>query len=197
MAFFTAPQLAILAATRVHVDFLAEFQFQSETVRLWRNGTTELVSGGHAWKPAYGTATIDGLGMSGGAISEVVTFTLKGIPDQVPDILGLALSESLEVAQRLVIVYMQMFDEDWQAVGSPIGIFWGFMQPPQVTRTPPQGDEGSTQSITVTAETAFFNRSKPPFGRYTDRDQQQRAPGDKFFQFTPSLLFKDFVWPDY
>jgi hypothetical protein len=49
----------------------------------------------------------------------------------------------------------------------------------------------------MTAENAFFNRSRPPYGRYTDRDQQSRSAGDKFFQFTPSLLFKTFTYPDY
>jgi hypothetical protein len=196
MAFFTADQLALLSATTVRCDFLVEMQFQTSTARLW-NGETDLVSGGHTWKPMHGAGVIDGLGVSGGTASESVTFTLNGLPTQDPDLLSLALNETPDVLQQLVIVYLQLFGEDWQPVGAPLGIWWGFMQPPKVSRTPMQGTEGATQSVSLTAENAFFNRSKPALGRYTDRDQQSRSAGDKFFQFTPNLLFKKFVWPDF
>lgn len=194
--FFTPAQIARLSAGVVFVDVLAEFQFASGTVRAW-NGNTELPSGGHTWKPMYGAGAIDGVSISGRSVSETVTFTLNGLSGQSPDFLAKALEETPEVEQQLVILFLQIFDEDWQPVGAPIGIWWGFMQPPKVSRTPMQADGGGAQTVTLTAENAFFNRSKPPLGRYTDRDQQTRAPGDKFFQFTPNLLFKTFVWPDF
>jgi hypothetical protein len=196
MAFFTGDQVTLLSAGTVYVAFLVEFQFQSETVRIW-NGNTPLVTGGHTWLPTYGSGTIDGLGMSGGTSAESVTFTLNALPGQDPDILSLALSETPDVVQQLVIVYMQFLDSDYQIVGSPFGMFWGVMQPPKVSRTTADDTTGAIQSISLMAENAFFNRSKPARGRYTDRDQQKRSPGDKFFQFTPNLLFKRIVWPDF
>src|SRR6185312_16651874 len=196
MSFFTPEQLAHLAASTVRLDILAKMEFRSKTVYLW-NGNTELETGGQTWLPMRGAATVDGLGVAAGTASETVTFQLDGLPDQASDLLALALEETPDVAQQLVTVYLQLFDEDWQPQGAPIGIWWGFMQPPRITRTPMQGTEGAVQSITLTAENAFFNRSRPPHGRYTDRDQQKRAPGDKFFQFTPSLLFKTFTYPDF
>lgn len=196
MAFFTPEQVAILKGRVVRVDLMAEFRFQEETVRAW-NGNTELVAGGHEWLPLYGAATIEGLGVSGGTVSESVTFTLNGLPGQPADFLRAALEETTDVQQQLVIVFLQLFSEEWQPVGSPIAIFWGFMQPPRVNRSPAQDDQGAIQSVMLTAENAFFNRSRPPFGRYSDRDQQQRSPGDLFFQFVPSLLFKTVTYPDY
>jgi hypothetical protein len=196
MAFFTPDQIAILQGIRVRVDLLAEFQFQSETVNVW-NGNSMLEHDNKTWLPLYGAATIDGLGISGGTQSEKVDFTLNGLPNQPADFLRLALQETPDVMQQLVIVFMQLFDDDWQPHGPPISIFWGFMQPPRINRTPQQDTEGSIQSVQLTAENAFFNRSRPAYGRYSDRDQQTRSPGDKFFQFVPSLLHKTVAYPDF
>jgi len=196
MTFFTSEQIAHLSASTVRLDLLARLEFRSKTVHLW-NGNTPLETGGEIWSPMYGSAQIDGLSASGEGAAETVTFQLNGLPNQDDGLLALALNETPDVVQQLVTVFIQLFDEDWQPVGSPIGIWWGFMQPPRVTRSQMQGAEGAVQSITLSAENAFFNRSRPPHGLYTDRDQQKRSAGDKFFQFTPSLLFKTWVYPDY
>lgn len=196
MSFFTPEQIAALSASTVRVDFLTKMEFKSGTSYLW-NGNTDLGTGGQTWKPMHGAGVIDGLSAPTGTAAEAVTFQLNGLPDQATDLLRMALEDNQDSAQRLVTVYLQLFDADWQPVGAPIGIWWGFMQPPRITRTPMQGTEGAIQSISMQAENAFFNRSRPPYGRYTDRDQQKRSPGDKFCQFVPSLLFKTFTYPDY
>ena len=114
MAFFTPEQIAILKARVVRVDLMAEFRFQDETVRTW-NGNTELVAGGHTWTPLYGAATVEGLAMSGGTVSESVTFTLNGLPGQPADFLRAALEETTDVQQQLVIVYLQLFERGMAA----------------------------------------------------------------------------------
>jgi len=196
MAFYSADQIEALAQNTVRVEFLVKMEFVSETVYLW-NGHYDLLTGGNTYKPMHGIAVIDGLGTSSQSISEQITFTVSGIPDQDPDILSLALEATPEANQQFVTVYMQFFDNDWQPIGSPVLVWIGFLQPPRVTTTEMDGETGQTQTISLTAENAFFNRSKPPFGRNTDRDQQNRYPGDKFFQFVPSLLSKTFRYPDY
>jgi hypothetical protein len=195
-AFFTPDQIAALSTSTVRVDLLVKMEFRTSTQYLW-NGSTDLVTGGQTWKPMHGAAVIDGLSAPTGTASEAVTFRLNGLPDQATNLLNLALHDKLDVAQRPVTVFLQLFDADWQPVGAPIGIWWGFMQPPRVDRMAMQGTEGAIQSISLQAENAFFNRSRPPYGRYTDRDQQARSAEDKFFQFTPSLLFKSFTYPDF
>lgn len=196
MAFFTADQLASLTASTVRIAFLVEFQFETETVYMW-NGHTEFASGGKTWKPMKGAGAIDGLTLESQQQSSAVEFTLSGVPDGNVDILARALEETPDVRQRTVLVYLQLFDDGWQPNGSPIPIWWGFMQPPRISRTAMTETSGAIQTVSISAENAFFNRSRPPNGRYTDRDQQKRSSGDKFFQFTPSLLFKVFTYPDY
>jgi hypothetical protein len=196
MAFFSPEQVAEFAKRQVRLDLLVEFRFASETMRVW-NGNTALETGGNTYLPMYGYGSIDGLGMGAGTASESITFQMSGLPSKALDFLGMALDASHEVDQRVVIVSLQLFDEEWQPLGVPAPIFWGFMQPPRISRTEMNGTEGAIQSITMTAENALFNRSRPAYGRYTDRDQQVRSSGDRFFQFTPSLLHKVFTYPDY
>lgn len=196
MAFFTANQLEALSAGMVRVAFLFEFRFASQTVRAW-NGNHAIASGGSTWLPLKGSCQIDGLVLEPRQESSSVEFIMNGLPDQDPDLLAQVLSETDDVIQRLVIVHLQLFDSDWQTVGDPIGIWWGFMQPPQVDRTPMRESEGGSQSVRMAAENAFFNRARPPHGRYTDRDQQARSSGDKFFQFVALLQFKVITYPDY
>jgi hypothetical protein len=196
MAFFSDEQIEALSASTVRLDFLVEFQFASGTKRVW-NGNQALVAGGHEWQPMRGMGSIEGLSAPTGTAAEAVTFTVSGLPNDFSGILAEALAGTADATQRLVIVYIQLFDENWQPHGAPIGIWWGFMQPPRVSRTETKGADGAVQAIEMSAENAFFNRSRPPYGRYTDRDQQARSPGDKFLQFTPHLLFKTFNYPQY
>jgi hypothetical protein len=198
MAFFTPAQIDQLSGRVVRVALLVEFQFASGTKRVWE-GNTELESGGHTWLPLRGMGSIEGLTGpgGGGTAAEAVTFRVSGIPNDASGLLAEALSGTNDALQRLVTIYLQLFDDDWQPHSVPIGVWWGFMQPPKVSRTEIQGTEGATQSVEMQAENAFFNRSRPPFGRYTDRDQQARSPGDRFFQFVGSLLFKKLNYPAY
>ncbi|WP_018428212.1 hypothetical protein [Hoeflea sp. 108] len=197
MDFFTPDQIALLSASTVRCDFLVKFEFASSTMFAW-NGNTKLDAGGETWLPMFGFGQIDGLGMSGGGtVSEAVTLSLNGLPGQALDMLSVALADTPEVDQQLLTVFLQLFTDDWQPAGVPIPIFRGFMQPPTVSRSAMQGTEGATQSISVSAENIFYSRSRPAYGRCTDRDQQSRSPGDRFFGFVSSLIQKTIRYPDY
>jgi hypothetical protein len=196
--FFSAEQIALLSASVVRCDFLVAFEFLSGTERAW-NGTTPLLANdGNTYLPMHGFGAIDGLGLAGaGTVSESITISLDGLPGQALDWLTRALANTADVNQQMVTVSLQLFSEDWQPVGLPIPMFRGFMQPPKISRSTMTQDQGATQSISVTAENIFFGRARPPHGRNTDRDQQARYPGDKFFGFVNSLLFKTITYPDF
>lgn len=195
--FFTSDQITALSAGTVYCAFVVKFAFTSSTVYAW-NGNYSLTIGANTYQPMYGMGAIDGLGYAADGSSESVTLTLTGLPDQAgTDFLALALDGTDEVSQKVVTISLQLFDSEWQPSGSPLPLFYGFMQPPKVTRTPATQAEGGAQTIVVTAENVFFNRAKPPYGRNNDRDQQARSPGDKFFGFVASLVNKTVRYPDY
>lgn len=194
--FFTEAQLELLSASTVRADFLVKFEFASSTMHAW-NGNTELVIGADTYLPMYGYGQIDGLGMSGGSASEAISMSLDGLPGMPLDFLAKALADTPEVDQQMLTIYLQLFTDDWQPSGTPIPLFRGFAQPPKVSRSEMQGSEGATQSIALEAENIFYGRSRPPHGRNTDRDQQNRSPGDKFFGFVASILSKVLRYPDF
>ena len=194
--YFTSDQLAALTGKTVRCAFTYKFDFASGAVHAW-NGNTERAFGGAPHKPMKGYGRMDGLGQSMGTVSDAVTLTLSGLPAGEPDFLAKALGESSEVVQRLLTISLQIFDGDWQTIGNPIPLFFGFMQQPKITLTPMQGTEGGMQVISLAAENIFFGRSRPPLGRYTDRDQQARSPDDRFFSFVSSLRNKTIIYPDW
>jgi hypothetical protein len=145
----------------------------------------------------YQTAAIDGITLSGGTVSEFVQVSANGLPDQALDYLAEALAETPDIDQQTAVLSVQLFTDEWQPSGIPIPVFVGAMQPPKVSRQPMQDENGGLQSISITIENLFFNRSRPPHGRYTDRDQQSRSPGDLFFGFVSSILSKTIRYPDF
>jgi len=196
MAYFSDDQLDFISQNTVRFDFLVKLEFRSGTKYVW-SGEYDLTVDGNVYKPLHGIATIEGLGQNSGTDSSQISFTAAGVPSQDPDFLTIVLEETNDVSQQLVTVYMQFFDDNWQPIGSPMSIWWGFMQPPRISKTTTNNADGQSQSVVLTAENVFYNRSRPPRGRYTDRDQQSRFVGDKFFQFVPTLLNFSTTYPDY
>lgn len=196
MSFFTPEQIAIVSSNAPRVDLLAKMEFKSSTIYAW-NGEYELTINGNKYLPMHGIAQIEGLSQITTIQSQAVTITLNGIPTNKVDLLKLALEETPEANQQAITIYMQLFDNAWQPIGVPIGIWWGFMQPPRVSLSETTAESGASQTITLTAENAFLNKSRPSAGRYTDRDQQKRYPNDKFYQFASSLVNKTITYPDY
>jgi hypothetical protein len=194
--YFTPEQLASLSAEAVRCDFLVTFNFLSSTTRVW-NGNDPLLVDGNTYLPMFGMGNIDGLGLSGDTLSKTVTLSLNGLPANNPDFLALALGDTSEVDQQTLTVSLQLFNDDWSPLGVPIPLFNGFMQPPIVSRSEMAGVDGAVQTIVIAAENIFYGRSLPPHGRNTDRDQQARSTGDKFFGFVSSLVSKVLRYPDW
>lgn len=196
MTFFTSEEIERFESGTVKVAFLVKLDFVSETVGVW-NGNTRLTVDGVEYIPLFGAGTIDGLSFSNSTVSEQVVVSVSGANSEI---LGLAMSEAGEVQDRLMTIFLQFFDDDWQPIAAAPVIFYGYMQPPEGNQDEVTQDVGSmspVHTISVAAENIYFNRSRAPGGRYSDRDQQQRSPGDKIFDFMPGLVFKTFYYPDF
>ncbi|MCV9965450.1 hypothetical protein OIU34_26585 [Pararhizobium sp. BT-229] len=193
MSFFTAEEIAKFEGV-VRCSILGQLHFATKTMGVW-NGMTELDVGGVTYMPAFGAAQIEGLSFTGGVTAEQVTLSIPAVNETM---LGMALAETEEVDQRLMKLLLQTFDEDWQPIAAAPVIFFGYMQPPRVSRTEVRQTDiqGPTQSASIECLNAFFNAGLPAGGRNTDRDQQVRSPGDKIFQFTAGLRNKTISYPD-
>lgn len=196
MPFFTP---GTFDAGTVYAGLLVDFDFDGAPAYIW-NGFGPRTFGGSPGKLYIGCGdlgTIEGLEETRSAQSQRVTFTLSGVADSPIDLLAIALDSADIVQGRSVVVYEQLFNADWSTLGDPIELYEGIMQQPRVTREAATEDQGARRVITLGSENAFFGRSRPPAGRYTDREQQHRYPGDLFCSFTPMLVNATIAFPDY
>lgn len=196
MAFFDAAQLAQLSASTVRLATLVDFEFDSGTQRVW-NGAGKLIAAGEQYDGLAmggGLAGIEGLIYSASPESKQITLTLSGVKESL---LAIAIAETDQVEGRICVISFQLFDDEWQTIGDPMEPFFGVMQRPKVTRTPLDKETGGQQVIQLPVENLFFGRARPAAGRFTDRDQNIRYPGDRFFAYVGSLISKVVVFPDY
>ena len=190
MGIFSLSELALLAKSTVRVAMLVEFQF-TPVARFW-NGSRTLSAGGYEWEGLGGLGGVDGLQESRSAESSQVRFTLSGTDAAIN---AVAVSASVDQTGNLALVYFQFFGDDWQTIGSPKLIWAGLTQPMTASRISGEEGQGAQRSITLPAENLFYGRARPRAGLYTDRDQQSRFSGDKFFEFQSQLKNMTYVWP--
>lgn len=195
MADFGATINAYLAGRKVNMRPLALFDFRDGEMALW-GGEYDLVSGGKTWKGLGNIAAIDGLDQAATLASSAMTFTLSGVEKagtgtSFADV-AIA-SDRANYARRLVTVYIQFFDEDWQKLDDPFAIKAAIMANMMISRA--RTANGFLRTVSLQANNIFYGRGVSPAAFYTDRDQQNRFPGDLGMQFIPSLQNKQIPVP--
>jgi hypothetical protein len=178
MSFFDAAQLALMAKTRVRIATLVELQFAT-VARYW-NGNQNIVIDGNTW---YGTGhlgRIEGLLESRTTNANQISLTLSGTDAQTNTI---AMSSAAEQEGKFCFVSFQLFDPDWQTVGSPIRIFTGLTQPLTATRQSAPEGQSAVRSLVLPVENFFYGRSRPVASLYTSTDNRARFPGDAFLDY--------------
>jgi hypothetical protein len=201
MAFFSEDEAEALARSTVRVATLVDFMFGGDPpdegpVYLW-NGFGTRQFAGKSYLGAGDLGNIDGLEEARAPVSHQVTFSLSGVPDSPADLLARTIAAADIVQGRLAIVSLQLFDGAWETAGSPIPIYFGLMQPPRVTLEPATETSGARRTLTLPTENLFFGRGRPAAGRYTDREQQTRFPGDRFCEHVATMVNLSLAWPDY
>ncbi len=195
MSDFGATINAYLQGRQVNMRPLALFDFRDGEEPLW-GGEYDLTVGGRTWRGLGNIASVEGLDQAATLESSAMTFTLSGVEKPGADLSFLALAVSSDKAnyvRRLVTVYLQFFDEMWQALDEPFALKAGFMGQASVSRA--RAGYGYVRTISLPAYNIFLGRGVAPYSTYTDRDQQKRFPGDKGLQFIPSLQAKQIPVP--
>lgn len=167
---FTAAQLAFLEANRDRVEarriFL--FEFASATLRAIE-GSTPWHDGQHEWKPAHSVIAASGIRASGLMDAHPATYRLGQLTPEM----GLAhLTQESEWRDALVLQRLVLFVDD-AAVGPPIHIHRGRIA--DIRRK----EDHRGDFLEVRVEGPFQDRNAALLGKYTDRDQQMRSPGDR------------------
>lgn len=181
-----------LSGREVGASLLTFADFR-EVPRRWWSGFGTLRAGGHDWIGTGQLIAIEGLAQPIGTNAPKTTFTLSGVD---ATIVQMARQASDRVKDRRIRVYVQFFEihgpEEWAALDAPYAIWSGKMD--QLS----YAARGSGQrTVMLTAESLWVNRKRPPYGFWTDRDQNQRFPGDRGLEQVVDLLTKTVRWPTF
>lgn len=186
MALFFAETIRAAAAEEVvGLALLVRLGFLEGEKRLW-SGPGEITLGGEVWQSVGEFGSISTMSSGPGDAASSVTFTLSGIDEQI---YALATAGATTIKGRPAEVSLQFAGAGGVLLDSPAVIWIGRM-----SRMSADAD-AQIRSVNLICENRFTNRSKPPAGLYTDRDQQARFPGDLGLSFAASLIFKAVNWP--
>lgn len=112
-----------------------------------------------------------------------LTFTLSGLPTET---VAIALDDARQgLPARL---YFGLLSDSGAIIADPVLVFEG------LTDIPTIDDDGSTGSISISAENQLIRLETPNERRYTHEDQQLVDPGDLGFEFVPGLQDLVIVW---
>lgn len=185
--YFDATIRAMLAGNSVRCAYLVEFLFDTPAYFWEGNGTLD--ADGKAWIGVGRLGAIEGIEQALAGQSVQLRITLSGA-DVTSQMMQMAATEPRsEYVGKLVRVWLQFFDADWQTLDNPYAIIAGIIDGVPVRRDEDR-DGATIRSITVTAENIFYNRRVPSLGFWTSNDQKQRFPGDLGLDFIPGLQDK-------
>ena len=194
MGYFSNTIAAKLAGRTVGASLLTHMDFR-ETPRRWWMGFGTLRAGGHDWLGIGNFISIDGLAQPMGTQAPKTTFTLSGVDTTI---IQMARQASDRVKGRRCTVYVQFFDITPDDAGNPP---WTPLDAPYAISSLTMDQmtykaEGPTdRTVTLTAESLWVNRKRPPYGLLTDRDQNARFPGDRGMEQLADLVNKVARWP--
>ncbi len=195
MADFGSTINAVLDDRKIRFKPLIAFDFADGEEDYW-GGDWDLVSGGKTWKKLGGLLGIDGIDQAASLESSMMTFTLSGVqrPGAPTDWLTfIASGDRSNYVDRLVTVYAQFWDEDWQPLDTPKALKVGLMASVAVSRV--RVEKSYKRSVSLSANNVFYGRSIPSSAFYTDRDQKKRAPGDLFMEKVAALIDTEIPQP--
>lgn len=190
MPFLSATQAAIAAGHTVRLAVLCEFDFVGGAGRYWLGFGPLLTADGRRWEGTGALGKIEGLDVPVGTTAPKTTFTLSGVDARAA---ALVRQQGAAVRGRDVRVLLQFYQETGGEIvrfDAPVEAWSGEMDLPRYDAL-----GGGKFAVSVAAEGPWAARNKPPFGFYTDTDQQRRWPGDRGLELMASLPGKVVNWP--
>jgi hypothetical protein len=178
----TSGLVAEVTAQSLRPILLAEFLFDSSSLRLW-TGVGNLSWSGETWTGAGDLGAVSPIGETSDMKAVGATFTLSGVPASM---ISIALSEPYQ--GRIARLYFGALDANGAVVVDPYIVFEGFLDVMEIE------ESGETATISVTSENALVALERPRERRYTAEDQKIDYPDDKGFEQVPALQDFNFIW---
>ena len=181
MRTLSAAEITALQSSNVPLAVLVEMAL-STPLNL-NTSSLDLTIGGTTYYGTRGLGTIDAVQETPAEVKQL-RFTMSGVPTAS---IALALTEPVQ--GKLVTLKLAIFDPvTYQVLGSHTR--WaGRMDVMSIS------DGGGSATLTVTAEHAGIDLTRPSVSQYTDQEQQRLFPGDLFLQYLNDQVEQRIVWP--
>ncbi|SOC47106.1 hypothetical protein SAMN05892877_12712 [Rhizobium subbaraonis] len=187
---FSAAVRAQHAGRVVRRGRLVLFDFASGPIGVW-NGFGRLeTNDGRTWLGFGELGQVSGIAQAINGKAPELRFTVSGVDESFA---GKVKGEASEYFDRLVTVFSQYFDEDAQCLDNPYAVTWGKIRGMEATRAA-DDNGGFVRTVSISAEGPFSNKRRAPFGYVTDRDQQNRYPGDNGMRRVAGIDAKEYKW---
>lgn len=178
----TTSMKAAVNASTVRPAFLYEGEFEGGTLRLW-TGQHTLVMSGNEWTGAGQLLSMAPVSETLDVRADGLSLSLSGMPSSL-------VSTMLANARygKPGKLYFACLTNSGTVIDDPYLTFRGRFDQPEID------DTGDTCTITVRYENALIDLHRARRRNYTKDDQEIDFPGDKGFDFVPSLQDKSFPW---
>lgn len=184
---------ASLSGAKIKAAFLVEMQFSSETMRLSNRNADLKTLDSRVWRGLRGLGAISGLERAVAGTAPQAIFSLSGVAQ---DVQAEEQGDPSDYVNQPIGVSIQFFRDNWSLLDNPYAIWGGTMQTVQDTFAWDDGNKAWTSVCSLTAESWFIGRSRPPYAFYSHNDQQLRFAGDLGLQYMSALQNMVTRWPN-
>jgi hypothetical protein len=192
-----------LTKETVYPFFAIEIDFASGPLYVW-TGYGDLIANGNTYLGAGQLVNISSVEETTEIEAKGATITMSGIPSSFLSLaltepyqgrecriyFGLWLSNSqLSTESNQVITTENLFNFQLEGDNKYFAeIFSGELDQMNIS------EQGSTSTISVTAENVLIKLERPVVRRFTNEDQKSRFPNDRGLEYVASLQDKEIFW---
>jgi hypothetical protein len=170
-----------ISAKEVQPFLLFRGDFVDGVVRTW-SGLGDLIWDGQTWLGTGNLLQISAIEENAETVAAGAVISLSGVP---VELISLALNSIRQGANGKI--YLGFLSNN-AVVADPLLVFEGKLDVAYIE------EDGETATVSISYESRLIDLQKPRESRYTDKDQQQVYPGDRGFEFVPSLQEKTLNW---
>lgn len=188
MKSFSGHVLSDYKVENLPVIAFAEFDFNEGGISRYCTASFTFPWNGFNWIGMGGLVSLDPIRETGDVEAVGLKAALTGFDTTIsPSPVALALTSNVQ--GRSCKIWLGILNPNYTLKGAPTLEFQGRVDTLTVT------EEDGKAIMTVTMESRFAAILRPNVRRFTDRDQQQAYPGDKYFEFLPQMRERVIVFP--
>jgi hypothetical protein len=166
----------------------AEFDFNEGGISRYCTASFSFSWNGFSWVGMGGIVSLEAIRETTDVEAVGLKASVAGFDTSIaPSPVALALTSNVQ--GRTCKIWLGIMNPNYTLKGNPTLEFQGYIDNLIIVE-----DQG-TATMTINMESRFAAILRPNVRRYTDRDQQQVYPGDRYFEFLPQMREKVIVFP--